>query len=308
MSNDPKGKAATGKLKFENIPLTALVDLANGMNDGAAKYGSHNWLTVEEPIDNMVYINAALRHLVLYMAGEDAARDSGVNHLAHVICGLSVLRSAEAVGKVQDNRRKLPGEAINRLAEDVCGPAYVASNQLDRACADNPELPREFVKDILSKDLDQAGEFMCCYGQSVFEYTPTKDAQLSSEMVKELRAKFIDKEVSPKGLTYMNTVITPEILDAAYRQYPTLELFSALTKYIKDQRLKDAPVKPLNSLDALFEDQWNDNPKRVFKSKALLESENFIDSGLGGPETRLSDTQFNINAHYSDKINYGGTD
>lgn len=297
MSNDPKGKAATGKLKFENIPLTALVDLANGMNDGAAKYGSHNWLTVEEPIDNMVYINAALRHLVLYMAGEDAARDSGVNHLAHVICGLSVLRSAEAVGKVQDNRRKLPGEAINRLAEDVCGPAYVVSNQLDRACADNPELPREFVKDILSKDRELA-----------FEYTPTEDAQLSSEMVKELRAKFIDKEISPKGLTYMNTVITSEVLDAATKRYPKSDLFLALTKYIKDQRLKDVPVKPLNSLDALFEDQWNDNPKRVFKSKALIDRENFIDSGLGGPETRLSDTQFNINAHYSDKINYGGTD
>lgn len=236
MSNDPKGKAATVKLKFENIPLTALVDLANGMNDGAAKYGSHNWLTVDEPLDNMVYINAALRHIVLYMAGEDTARDSNINHLAHVICGLSVLRSAEAVGKVQDNRRKLPGEAINRLAEDVCGPAYVASNQLDRACADNPELPREFVKELLSRDTSKAVPF-----------------------------NFTD------------------------------------------------PVTCGLSLGTSIQYADNENTKtpRVFKTDALLNRESFTDSGLGGPEstsTRLSDTQFNINAHYGDRINYGGTD
>jgi len=121
---DPKAAAGSVKMRFDHIPLTAWVDLSDGMIDGVPKYGKFNWLSVDEPLDNLVYVNAAQRHLLLYLAGEDYARDSGRYHIAHIISGLSVLRDAEAAGLAADERVKLPLEALNNFAKSICGEEY----------------------------------------------------------------------------------------------------------------------------------------------------------------------------------------
>lgn len=123
---DPKAQAGSKKMLFDHIPMSAYLELSEGMIDGVPKYGKYNWFDVDEDLDVLVYINAALRHLYLYMAGEDYARDSGKHHITHAISGLSVARDAEMLGKLADTRKKLPDEALNRLAGRICGSDYAA--------------------------------------------------------------------------------------------------------------------------------------------------------------------------------------
>lgn len=74
------------------------------MGDGARKYGPFNWRA--SPVSTSTYVNAAMRHLISWWDGEEAAADSGVHHLAHAASCLAILMDAEANGCLQDDRPK----------------------------------------------------------------------------------------------------------------------------------------------------------------------------------------------------------
>jgi len=121
MSSNPKARAGAKKLTLTNVPVSMLVHVAFPMNNGAAKYEKYNWIDKDKNLDMMTYIDAALRHLLLFQAGEDCAEDSGVHHLDHAMAGLGVLRDAMLIDNVVDNRVKYPEIGIKRLKQMMEG-------------------------------------------------------------------------------------------------------------------------------------------------------------------------------------------
>jgi hypothetical protein len=126
-SVDPKKLAGAKKLDLSTVPLSTLVLLANPMGNGAGKYGKYNWLEGDKKLDMMTYINANLRHMILFMAGQDVASDSGVHHLDHAMASLAVLRDAMLANKVNDNRITYDKETLNRL-ESLIDPQFKGNN------------------------------------------------------------------------------------------------------------------------------------------------------------------------------------
>ena len=114
--NNPKTEMGAKKLDLSLVPESAIICLAHAMADGAAKYGPFNWR--EHTISSMVYISALKRHVAAWVDGEDYADDSGVHHLDHAMACLALLRDAESIGKLNDNR-PIKGAAA-KLLKELC--------------------------------------------------------------------------------------------------------------------------------------------------------------------------------------------
>lgn len=67
------------KPMFACLPPDALLELGKVAELGARKYGHHNF---RNGIESHRYIDAAFRHIIKYMTGEDTDPDDGNNHLA----------------------------------------------------------------------------------------------------------------------------------------------------------------------------------------------------------------------------------
>lgn len=110
-------KDALGMLKpdLSLIPPAALLYEAQGMMDGAAKYGPYNWR--DNPVKARVYIAAAMRHLQQYLDGEDFDPISGVHHLGHARCCMGILADATETGNLVDDRptKGAAGDMIRRF-------------------------------------------------------------------------------------------------------------------------------------------------------------------------------------------------
>lgn len=112
-SIDPKQSQGAKKVNFDPVPITLLALAAKGNQNGADKYGIYNWLELEDGTMSLnTYINATLRHILLFKAGQDKASDSDIHHLDHILAGLSVVRDAMIFNKVNDDRVKLSPEQI----------------------------------------------------------------------------------------------------------------------------------------------------------------------------------------------------
>lgn len=93
-------KPMSGGVKYDNakprislIPAVALWEESKVLTFGAQKYESHNW---RKGIYYERLINAALRHLLSFSAGENLDPESGLHHLAHARCCLGFLMEYEA--------------------------------------------------------------------------------------------------------------------------------------------------------------------------------------------------------------------
>jgi hypothetical protein len=104
--NDPKGHAGSLKTPLGLIPPTAMEQVAWAHKLGADKYGPWNWR--KTGVCASTYVNAILRHLNAWRDGEDLDPESGFSHLAHIACSCNILMDAAKVGKLQDDRNKLP--------------------------------------------------------------------------------------------------------------------------------------------------------------------------------------------------------
>lgn len=106
MSRKPNPKALAGREKrqFQFVPVGVLEEIADGMAEGAKKYGPFNWR--ETPIEMSDYYDSSLRHLTAWFNGEDIDPDSGVHHLSKAITGLIVVRDAIDAGSIIDDRPK----------------------------------------------------------------------------------------------------------------------------------------------------------------------------------------------------------
>lgn len=113
---DPKQSQAVKKMNFNSVPISLLLHAQPGTQNGADKYGTYNWLNLDDNSMSMnTYLNALQRHLILFRAGQDNTSDTGIHNLDSMISGLAVLRDAMLFNKVHDDRIKLSEEQIEIL-------------------------------------------------------------------------------------------------------------------------------------------------------------------------------------------------
>lgn len=90
--NDLQQKEATkhdnGKPPLSLIPREALALEAQVFAFGAKKYGKHNF---KKGMAWSRCLDAALRHIYAFADGEDLDPESGLSHLGHARCCLSML-------------------------------------------------------------------------------------------------------------------------------------------------------------------------------------------------------------------------
>ena len=99
---NPKDAAGRCKPGITAFPLAVLYEVVGVLALGAAKYGPYNWRKIK--ISDTIYVDAAVRHLTQYLAGEEIDTESGIPHLTHAIAGLVILRDAQLHGTVSDVR------------------------------------------------------------------------------------------------------------------------------------------------------------------------------------------------------------
>lgn len=111
---NPKDIVGAKKAPLGLVPPALVIGAAEAIANGAEKYGSYNWR--DYPVQAVTYVEAAMRHLLAYLDGEDDAPDTGISHLKHAVAGLGILLDVTALGTLEDNRPKA-GPAAKLLAE-----------------------------------------------------------------------------------------------------------------------------------------------------------------------------------------------
>jgi len=99
---DPKGAIGATKTPFHFIPWHPLEKLAWVMKLGAEKYGKANFR--KNKVCSSTYESAIMRHLQAYANKEEADKESGQSHLAHVAACAFILIDAKNAGMVIDDR------------------------------------------------------------------------------------------------------------------------------------------------------------------------------------------------------------
>ena len=103
--NKAKRRNTANKPSFVAIPPMALVEVGMAFADGSRKYGGkYTWRDVNDPPDTDTYLDAALRHIFLYMDGSDADADSGLHPLAHAVASLLIILDSYQKGILDDRR------------------------------------------------------------------------------------------------------------------------------------------------------------------------------------------------------------
>lgn len=106
-----------GKMRFNLIPMDALVELARVYSVGALKYDDDNWL---KGMSWKEMIDCADRHFGLWQMGLHRDKDTGCHHLAMAAWNILGLLVYELRGLGTDDRTKLP---IDENFNWVDGPA-----------------------------------------------------------------------------------------------------------------------------------------------------------------------------------------
>lgn len=85
--------------------------------DGSTGYGPFNWRT--KRVVMSIYLDAAVRHVLQFVDGEECASDSGVNHLGHAKACLGIILDAIECGNIADDRppRGKATEILERLKQ-----------------------------------------------------------------------------------------------------------------------------------------------------------------------------------------------
>lgn len=125
---DSNPKTAFGAVKpgtFQTPPMP-LYEYSLAHYQGALKYGHMNWR--EDPVSTSTYINAARRHIDLYMEGQKYSSDTGdtpngvrgIHNLGHAMTCLSIVMDAEFYGTLIDDRSEFgAAEKLEQYFEET---------------------------------------------------------------------------------------------------------------------------------------------------------------------------------------------
>lgn len=81
-------KADEDKPRTDLVPIKAILRIAEVMGHGAEKYDAYNW---RRGINFSRLFGATMRHLLAYWDGQDLDSDSGLHHMAHAGCCITML-------------------------------------------------------------------------------------------------------------------------------------------------------------------------------------------------------------------------
>lgn len=136
---NPKEQHHTRKPRIGLVPPPALLMVAEAMRLGADKYGPYNWRSTR--VLRSVYLEAALRHILLAMDGEDVDPESGVPHEAHAAACLCIVLDALLTGSTLiDDRHKTGVVAL--LME-----RFTRTTSLNHTREDQPDADEKEVDD-----------------------------------------------------------------------------------------------------------------------------------------------------------------
>lgn len=76
------------KVRYDLVPPSAILAIAEVLTYGARKYKPGNWRKTDDPSR---YVAAAMRHFERYRQGEEFDEESGLHHLAHCMTNLAFL-------------------------------------------------------------------------------------------------------------------------------------------------------------------------------------------------------------------------
>lgn len=91
------------KPDYSLMPAEAMDEVAAVWTFGQRKYAAFNWRAGNGFVWRRP-VAAALRHIYAWLRGEDLDPESGLSHLAHAICCLSMVITYAKIGKGEDNR------------------------------------------------------------------------------------------------------------------------------------------------------------------------------------------------------------
>lgn len=131
---NPKKIFGDKKPRLSLVPLSGQLAQFEAQYDGALKYGEVNWR--ENPVEIMTYIDAALRHLLLFASGEELARDTKVQNLGAVMACCSIIIDAGVHGTLIDNRSHSP-QTCDLLHEAEAKVTMLRKAQEEREIAKN---------------------------------------------------------------------------------------------------------------------------------------------------------------------------
>lgn len=92
-------KGDGGKRDWGLVFWPALDALVDGLTFGARKYTPNNW----QKVSRERFESAVMRHWSLYMQGEENDGESGLSHLAHMMCSLMFLMWFDKQPKYLEN-------------------------------------------------------------------------------------------------------------------------------------------------------------------------------------------------------------
>jgi hypothetical protein len=98
-----------GKAPISLVPAVAILGMAKVFAFGAKKYGRHNF---RKGMDHSRVLDAAGRHILAIMNGEDTDPESGEPHWAHALCCLAMY-AFYATAKVGTDDRYKPETGDN---------------------------------------------------------------------------------------------------------------------------------------------------------------------------------------------------
>jgi hypothetical protein len=113
-TSNPKDAFGLKKPPLRLIPAAAKLYCARVFGLGAKKYGAYNWRTKDVRLT--VYLEAAERHILAKLDGQDLDPESGMPHEAHAMACMAILLDAAAIGKLIDDRPPA-GAAAKLIAE-----------------------------------------------------------------------------------------------------------------------------------------------------------------------------------------------
>jgi hypothetical protein len=99
---NPKDLLGAKKPALHLVPSALMVYVAEVQKLGVEKYGRYNWRT--KKVRRSIYHDAAMRHLLAALDGEDFDPESGLPHEAHAAACLGILLDAMATGNLIDDR------------------------------------------------------------------------------------------------------------------------------------------------------------------------------------------------------------
>jgi hypothetical protein len=111
-SSDKGIKYDAEKPDFSLMPPISLTAFAQVLTYGKKKYAAHNW---RNGLDQARLISSAMRHLTAYLGGQTNDPESGLPHMAHVMCNAAFALELHDSVDCIDTRHLYSAEGLESL-------------------------------------------------------------------------------------------------------------------------------------------------------------------------------------------------